>query len=147
VDLHATADLTADRATAFAALADLGTYPHWLGIVAAAAPAGEGAWLVDLRGKVGPFTKTKRVRMARTALDTAAGTVRFEREELDGRSHNPWILTGRALGAGTGSRVEVHVHYGGGLLLPGADLLLRQETRNAGARLDAHLAANGPNLE
>ena len=144
MDLHAAADLVADRAAAFAALEDLATYPHWLSIVAAAIPAapdGEAAWLVDLRGKVGPFTKTKRVRMVRTGHDPAAGTVRFERRELDGRHHNPWILTGRATDRPGGrSHVKVHLHYGGGRTLPGADLLLRQETRNAGRRLDAYLA-------
>lgn len=150
MDLHAHADLDADRDPAFRALEDLATYPHWLAIVAAAAPEGAGvgeagrpeAWLVDLRGRVGPWTRTKRVRMVRTASDPVAGTVRFERQELDGRSHNAWVLTGRASPRGNGaggSHVEVHLHYGGGRNLPGADLLLRQETRRAGERLDAHL--------
>ena len=148
MDLDAAADLAFDQATVFAALEDLATYPHWLTIVAAATPTdhddddGDGgpAWLVDLQGKVGPFTRTKRVRMVRTAHDPAAGTVRFERQERDGRHHNAWILTGEA-GPTTGGRtaVRVHVHYGGGRSLPGADLLLRQEARKAGERLDAHL--------
>ena len=150
VDLHAVADLTAPPAAAFAALEDLATYPRWLSIVAAARPidahpADPGpAWLVELRGKVGPFSKTKRVRMVRTGHDPAAGTVRFERHEHDGRSHNVWILTGSATErAGDGSHVDVLLHYGGGAIFPGADLLLRQETRRAGERLDAYVRTLG----
>ena len=148
VDLHATAVLIASPTAAFAALEDLATYPHWLSIVASASPAEPHAddpgpaWHVELRGKVGPFSKTKRVRMVRTGHDPAAGTVRFERREHDGRSHNTWLLTGQATAHGDhdGAHVEVDLHYGGGAIFPGADLLLRQETRRAGERLDAHLA-------
>ena len=149
MDLDASADLAATRDAAFRALEDLGTYPRWLTIVGAATPApahpddepgGQPAWLVDLRGKVGPFTRTKRVRMLRTGHDPAAGTVRFERREHDGRTHNPWVLTGAATErTGNRSHVRVTLHYGGGRTLPGADLLLRQETRRAGERLDAYL--------
>ena len=147
MDLDAVADLTAAPADAFAALEDLGTYPHWLGIVGRATTApphaedpGDAAWSIDLVGKVGPFTRTKTVRMVRTAHDPAAGTVRFERHEHDGRTHNVWVLTGEATETTGRTRVHVHLHYGGGRSLPGADLLLRNEVRNAGARLDAFLA-------
>jgi hypothetical protein len=149
VDLDATADLRLAPGIVFPAIEDLATYPHWLTIVGAATPApphpdddaepGAPAWTVDLQGKVGPFTRTKRVRMLRTAHDPAAGTVRFERREHDGRTHHPWILTGEAQPNGTGTAVHVHLHYGGGRSLPGADLLLRQEARKAGERLERHL--------
>ena len=149
MDLDATADLEADVASAFAALGDLATYPQWLGIVGAARPVeahaadgGRPAWMVDLVGRVGPFTRTKTVRMVRTGHDEARGTVRFERREHDGRDHNPWILTGEArphLSEPGRTSVHVHLHYGGGRSLPGADLLLRQEARRAGERLEAHL--------
>lgn len=147
MDLDATADLAHDAATVLAALADLGSYPHWLTIVGAATPAaphpddgGRPAWHIELVGRVGPFTRTKRVRMLRTELDAVAGSVRFERVEHDGREHNEWILTGEAGGEPGGrTAVRVHLHYGGGRTLPGADRLLRQETRRAGERLAAHL--------
>lgn len=151
MDLDADADLDASVADALEALADLGTYPHWLAIVGRAVPApphpedppDAPAWVVDLVGRVGPFTRTKTVRMVRTEHDPATGAVRFERQEHDGRHHNAWILTGSATAdtGATGPKTHVHVgiHYGGGRTLPGADLLLRQEARKAGARLQAHL--------
>jgi hypothetical protein len=147
VELDARAEIAVAHDRVVAALEDLATYPHWLTIVgaAAAAPAhpddGERpAWWVDLVGRVGPFRRTKRVRMVRTALDRTTGTVRFERVEHDGRTHNAWILTAEARAAAGGrTTVHVHLHYGGGRTLPGADLLLRQEAGKAGVRLERHL--------
>ena len=72
-------------------VSDLGTYPEWLDIVARAVPAGDAAWTVDLRGRVGPFARSKRLRMART-LAQAPNNVLFEREELDGSEHSAWVL-------------------------------------------------------
>lgn len=143
MDLDARAALDADPDTVFEALADLATYPHWLAIVATAAAEADttDAWSVELAGRLGPFVKKKRVRMVRTSADPAERTVRFERQEQDGRSHNEWILTGSTT---ADAHVHVHLHYGGGLTLPGADLLLRQEVRNAGPKLQRYLDAAKP---
>lgn len=147
MELDARSDIAVAYDRVVGALEDLATYPHWLTIVGAAEPApahpddqARPAWWVDLVGRVGPFRRTKRVRMVRTVLDRPAGTVRFERVEHDGRSHNTWILTAEAsVAAGGRTTVHVHLHYGGGRTLPGADLLLRQEANRAGARLERHL--------
>jgi hypothetical protein len=138
VDLDARATLDADPDRIFQALADLGTYPHWLTIVASATPepGTTDTWSIELAGRIGPFTKKKRVRMVRTEADANQRTVRFERREDDGRHHNEWILTGSTTPDGD---VHVHLHYGGGRTLPGADLLLRQEVRNAGQKLQRHV--------
>lgn len=139
MDLDARAVLDADPDEVFAVLADLCTYPQWLTIVASAAAesGADDAWSIDLAGRIGPFTRTKRVRMVRTEADPVARAVRFERRERDGRRHNEWILTGTTTSVG---HVHVHLHYGG-TTLPGADLLLRQEIRDAGPRLQRHLDA------
>ena len=77
---------------------DLSRYAEWLEIVTRAEPitaADEGsgataepAWAVDLRGRMGPLARSKRLRMIRTAHDPPH-SVRFERAELDGRNHSP----------------------------------------------------------
>ena len=59
----------------FAVVNDLGTYPRWLDIVGravptAADPAGDDpgpAWLIDLRGQLGPLRRSKRLRMVRSS--------------------------------------------------------------------------------
>jgi hypothetical protein len=138
VDLDARAPIDADPDLVFAALADLATYPHWLTIVATAAPVplDDETWDVDLAGRIGPFTRTKRVRMTRTHHDPDARAVRFERREADGPTDNAWILTADATQP---REVHVHLHYGGALL-PGADLLLRGDVARAGERLERYLA-------
>lgn len=136
----------------FGVLEDLSTYPQWLSIVASAAPApavpvDEGpAWVMELVARIGPLSRRKRVRMVRTLHDPEAGQVRFERREDDQRDHSPWVLTGRAApseqppdGAVEATALDVHIHYGGTSRLPGIDILLRQEARRAGERLEAML--------
>jgi hypothetical protein len=124
-----------------AVVGDLGTYPQWLGIVRRAEPAGPDAWAVEIGARIGPFTRAKRLRMART------GPLRFERAERDGRPHAAWVLAGEVEPAdpadaeGEGSRVRMTLHYGGGIALPGLDLMLKAEVRRALPRLE-RLASN-----
>jgi hypothetical protein len=87
-------------------------------------------WNVQLRGKVGPFARSKNLRMVRT-VNIAGSRVVFERKELDGRSHSAWVLTADISPKGEGSTVAVHLHYGGTLFTGGVleRLLADQITR------------------
>jgi Polyketide cyclase / dehydrase and lipid transport len=167
VDVEAVAELAWPPAVVFAQVRDLGGYPAWLGIVHQAicevpdVPAAGGAvgdpdggsavaWLVDLGARLGPVRRSKRVRMVRVT-DEAPALARFERVECDGRAHSAWVLTARiegleglAVGASAGSRLTVHLHYGGRAWLPLVELALRDEIRRAGPRLDAVLEAGSP---
>lgn len=149
MDMEGTAELEAAPATVFAEVADLGTYPGWLGIVfgAAPSPAGDGdpgpAWVVEIGAKIGPLPLTKKVRMVRTE-HLPPTLVRFERRELDGTDHSAWVLVAQVEGgegAGAASVLTVSLHYGGAARLPGVDAILREEIRRAGPRLQARLAA------
>lgn len=132
-------------------VADLGTYPSWLDIVAAAeplpgAPADSGArdaersaWQVDLRARLGPFRRSKRLRMVRT-LDSMDEVV-FERQELDGREHSPWVLRALIDDSADGARLTMSLHYGGTLWVPMLDRLLSDEIERSRHRLTAVLAA------
>ena len=119
---------------------DLARYPAWFGAVQraepdAALPGDEGpAWRVDLRGRLGPLARVKRLRMVRTAHDVPS-SVRFERREDDGRSHSPWVLSADVRAVPGGSRLDVHVHYGGGLFGPVLERLLADEVAKAKPRL------------
>ena len=145
MDLTATAALAADPERVFAEVADLSTYPFWLGIVSGAQPcssdAGRPAWLVDLGIQLGPLRRTKRVRMARVHHDVPH-RVRFERLEHDGRTHSTWVLTASVAATETGSLLNVDLHYGGARALPLVDRVLEEEMRRAGPRLERRLAAS-----
>jgi uncharacterized protein YndB with AHSA1/START domain len=126
---------------------DLGHYPEWLDIVprAVALEAHQGdpgpAWSVDLRGRLGPFARSKRLRMVRTVHEAPA-RVRFERLEHDGRRHSPWVLEADvAPERGDGSRLTMHLHYGGSLVGPLVERLLADEIRQSKPRLLALVEA------
>ena len=97
-------------------------YPEWMTLVhdvdRLGTTAGDGeapAWDVELQAKVGPFTRSKRLRMARTVHEPHRSVV-FERREVDGRQHAPWVLaaTVETLDATTSS-ISMVLRYGGSL--------------------------------
>lgn len=134
------ADLTAPcpAAELFVWVGDLSRYPDWLGIVERAEPLGTGAdgraaWQVDLRGRLGPLARSKRLRMVRTVL-TDTGVV-FERKELDGREHSAWVLQGDVAPTTEGSVLTMRLHYGGSLWGPVLERLLGDEIEHSRGRL------------
>jgi Polyketide cyclase / dehydrase and lipid transport len=128
----------------FAWVDDLGCYPQWLDIVPRATPVDPHpddsgpAWSVDLRGRLGPLARSKRLRMVRTFLES--GRVRFERVEHDGRRHSPWVLEASVDEVDGGSRLRVHLHYGGSLVGPLVERLLADEIARSRPRLLALVA-------
>ena len=113
---------------------DLDRYPEWLEIVTQAQPGGDGSWAVDLRGRMGPLARTKRLRMVRTELVEPSRVV-FERAELDDRDHSPWTLTADVAPHGDGARLSMGLHYGGGLFEPLIERVLRDEIERSRLRL------------
>ena len=114
--VRASLETLVDRKVAHTVLRDLAQYPHWLDIVHSAAvdENSDCAWIIDLRGKVGPFARSKRLRMVRTS-DDANTSVVFERSEVDGRNHSEWRLTVFFAGAGNETEVSVEMFYGGSM--------------------------------
>jgi hypothetical protein len=141
-ELSCDAPLTELRAV----VADLATYPDWLDIVSSAAPiaASDGgadvdagaAWDVVLRASIGPLRRSKRLRMVRTVDEPRH--VRFERRELDGRSHSPWVLDA-TLGGDGPVVLRMRLHYGGSLWVPVLDRLLSDEIERSRPRLLARV--------
>ena len=135
MDLEARVDLDASPERVYEEVADLSTYPEWLGIVLEAEPDGDGAWQVELGARFGPVKAGKRVRMTRS-IDERPHHVRFERAEVDGEEHSPWVLD--ATIAGTTSLV-MRLHYGGDMWVPMLDKILQAEVDKAGERLAERL--------
>jgi hypothetical protein len=71
------------------------------------------------------------------------GHVRFERSELDGKQHSPWVLDARIAPAGQGSRLTMVLHYGGGLGSGIFERILGDEIEASKSRLRALVEVEG----
>ena len=134
----------ATAARLFAVVEDLRQYRRWLDIVVQATPTdalvGDGgpAWAVELRGRLGPLARSKRLRMVRTVHEVPERVV-FERRENGERSRSPWTLTAQVSPTEDGSRLTMSLHYGGALWGPMIERLLADEVDRARPRLLALL--------
>jgi hypothetical protein len=112
--------VAADRAAVFPHVADLAAYPAWLPLVHEATPCEPDddqrpVWAVEIRARVGPFARSKRLRMRRTEVVHAELAV-FERDERDGRDHARWALRVELSdGADESTVVTMHLAYDGSL--------------------------------
>lgn len=145
----------------FRHVVDLDRYPSWMQLVHRATREPDvAAWSVELRTRVGPLARSKRLRMVRTGLVPDRSVV-FERAETDGRRHSPWVLRATVTpevrddgtggdrtdedgtgGDGTGeddiarSRLVMHLSYGGALWTGGVlQRILDDEIRAGSERL------------
>ena len=134
MDLDVDLETPATPARLFASVEDLGDYPAWMGLVHAARSVEADVWDVELRGRVGPFARSKRLRMRRTVI--APGShVRFERDETDGRAHGRWVLDARVDPTPNGARLAMRLHYGGRLWSSIVERVLLDEIESSKRRL------------
>jgi hypothetical protein len=101
---------------------DLSTYPQWNGLVHTASrePGEDPVWDVELRARLGPLARSKRLRMVRTLRDADTFTVTFERDQADGRNHSPWVLEAGIDEHNGICTLTMRLHYGGSLWTGGA---------------------------
>ncbi|MFM7897431.1 MAG: hypothetical protein ACKO97_00490, partial [Actinomycetota bacterium] len=89
MDIEATLRTAAQPSAVVARVAELDRYPEWMSLVHSAtriAEMPEPTWDVELRAKVGPFARSKRLRMVRSQFVEGETTnIVFERRETDGR--------------------------------------------------------------
>ena len=113
---------------------DLAQYPSWMGLVHTVVPEGEGVWQVELRGKIGPFARSKRLRMIQVET-SEPHHIRFERQENDGRSHSDWVLDAQVTEVGSASTLNMTLHYGGRLFSNVVERALHDEIEASKQRL------------
>jgi carbon monoxide dehydrogenase subunit G len=151
MDLEETIDLAATRPQVVDVLSDLASYAEWLDIVSLAEPAGveiddRPVWMVELRARIGPFARTKRLRMVRTVLDIGPDRteVLFTRREEGARDYSDWTLSVVVEDAGAAEcRVVLRLHYGGSLWTPGPlERVLADQVRVGRERLSRVVATN-----
>ncbi|MEX2627898.1 MAG: SRPBCC family protein [Ilumatobacteraceae bacterium] len=136
----ATLDAPCPPEVLFAHVDRLDRYPAWMPLVHRAEPVDADpdgpAWAVELRTRVGPLARSKRLRMVRTLHEPARRVV-FQRRELDGRDHASWELIA-AIDPSNGHdcRLTMHLAYGGSLWTGGVlQRILDDEIRRASDRL------------
>lgn len=146
--MHVTAVLEAPCTTEamWAWVAALEHYPSWLSIVPRAVPQddddGRGAWQVDLRARVGPLARSKRLRMVRTEV-VAGERVVFERVEGDGRPHGRWVMAAEVAPCAIGCRLTMDLRYDGRFGGAVIERLLADEIERSRPRL-LELVSEGP---
>lgn len=141
MDIVATLEAPVSPARLYDEVRTLDGYATWIDIVHKVAPTGDRSWNVELRGKVGPFARSKRLRMERT-VDEPASRVVFERREQDGRTHAAWVLTATLAETPAGSSLTMHLHYGGTLFTGGVlEKMLADQISRGRERLLARLGA------
>ena len=144
MDVSLGAKIDAPPAAVLAEIEDLPGYPDWHGMVKKVEPDGDG-WFVDLGAKVGPFTKSKKVRLVRAPVEAGddPGLVRFVRVETDREDYGRWEMQGTvdpAVGEGP-CMLRFRLLYDG--TSPLASMLepfLKAETHRSADRLRARLA-------
>lgn len=119
--MRKTIDTVVEGATAeelFDQVATLDRYPAWMRMVHRVDPDvsddGRPAWQVELRARVGPFARSKRLRMVRTVYEPGQ-RVRFERVQDDDRDHAEWILSAAVVDDPHGARLVMDLEYTGDL--------------------------------
>lgn len=141
MDITATLDAPVAPARLFDEVSALDGYAAWIDIVHRVDPNADGSWGVELRGKVGPFARSKRLRMERTVLEPTHRVV-FERRETDGRTHAAWVLTATIDAIADGARLTMQLHYGGSLFTGGVlEKMLGDQIVRGRERLLARLGA------
>ncbi len=122
----------------FPYVARLEAYPPWLRLVHRAELVAEDprpTWDVELRARVGPFARSKKLRMQRVAIDQDRGA-RFERAEIDGREHSMWALRVELAPSGDETVLTMHLAYDGKLWTGGVlERVLDDEVRRARVKL------------
>jgi hypothetical protein len=134
VDIRVDVNLPCSAKELLPFIDDLAQYPSWMGLVHTVVPEGEGVWQVELRGKIGPFARSKRLRMIQVET-SEPHHIRFERQENDGRSHSDWVLDAEVTEVGSTSTLNMTLHYGGRLFSNVVERALHDEIEASKQRL------------
>jgi hypothetical protein len=134
VDIRVDVNLPCSAKELLPFIDDLAQYPSWMGLVHTVVPEGEGVWQVELRGKIGPFARSKRLRMMQVET-SEPHHIRFERQENDGRSHSDWVLDAQVTEVGSASTLNMTLQYSGRLFSSVVERALHDEIEASKQRL------------
>ena len=150
MDVAANVDVPVSVEILFSYVYDLKNYESWLEMVHYVKPVGDvestsqdlDTWMVELRARLGPFARSKRLRMVRKICETPYRVV-FERAENDGRSHSAWVLSATVSQTDSGSSLQTNLHYSGSLFTGGLlERALADQIEQGREKLIQQLIAN-----
>ena len=150
MDVTADVDVPVSAEKLFNYISDLKNYESWLEMVHsvnlveddALSTHGLKTWIVELRARLGPFARSKRLRMVRASCEAPYRVV-FERAENDGRSHSAWVLSATVSQTGSGSSLQTDLHYSGSLFTGGLlERALSDQIKQGRVKLIQLLIAN-----
>ena len=126
MDVTANVDVPVSVEILFSYISNLKNYESWLEMVHSVKSSDHDStrsqdlkfWTVELRARLGPFARSKRLRMVRTRCE-APYSVIFERVENDGRDHSAWVLGATVSQTVSGSLLQTNLHYSGSLFTGG----------------------------
>ncbi len=108
----------ADAPDVFAHVATLDRYPAWMRLIHRVDPLepddGRPTWRVELRARIGPFARSKQLRMVRTEYEPDH-YARFDRVQDDDREHAEWTLEATVDEADGGAALTTALTYTGRL--------------------------------
>jgi hypothetical protein len=134
MDIRVDVELPCSVAKILPFIDDLAQYPSWMGLVHTVISEGEDVWQVELRGKIGPFARSKRLRMIQVET-SEPHHIRFERQENDGRSHSDWVLDAQVTEVGSASTLNMTLQYSGRLFSSVVERALHDEIEASKQRL------------
>jgi hypothetical protein len=134
-------DFDAPLESVLAWVSDLSVFPQWTRVLhrveeESSPHDSPRAWQVELRGKIGPFARSKRLRMVQVPT-SEPDHLRFERRELDGVDHGVWRLDVRVHQGDPSARCDLSAvfEYEGRLWSGAVERLLREEIESSKRRL------------
>ena len=89
-----TVTVQAEIEHAYSVLSELTTYTEWLNFIDSVElveSVDDLVWMLVLKAQLGPFSRMKKLRMARVASEPRK-LIRFERKEISGRDASDWSI-------------------------------------------------------
>ena len=89
-----TVTVQAEIEHAYSVLSELTTYTEWLNFIDSVEPVeseDDLVWMLVLKAQLGPFSRMKKLRMARVTSEPWE-LIRFERKEISGRDASDWSI-------------------------------------------------------
>lgn len=123
----------------FDVVADLETYPEWLELVDNVQTGDsqhQSAWLVTLKARLGPISRSKKLRMVKSVNYPK---VEFERAETLTKDFSQWKMLAEVSESSEGSTVNIELSYGGRFWSSTLEKVMESQIERVAKRLESYV--------